>query len=504
MSRRKRSSSSEAAADQTRRDFLFKGACAALTATGIASSIWDLRMINAAAAHSIRFGAAPKPVAPAAAGGGGGVLAPAAAGDYKALVCIFLFGGNDGNNLLIPTDSRYAANYATPRGVLAVPQANLLALNTTTAPAGGGTYGMHPSCTDLAALFNAGKVAMVANVGTLLAPITKAQYNAKSVAVPQQLFSHQDQELQWQTSIEDGPSKTGWGGRTADLLNSLNGNNKVSMNISVAGSNTLEVGNVVNEYNVSTNGAVSLNIPTSGTGPAQLQALKDLLALNHANLYESAFAGQMTTAINNAGLLTTAIAPTASTSYWTTAFPTTSLGNQLKMIARLIQAAPTLGHQRQIFFASMGGYDLHGSEGNNMGAHANLLADLSKSMNAFYQATAQLGVASGVTAYTASDFNRTFPVNGGAGADHGWGNHQIVMGGSVAGANIYGTFPTLTVGGPDDTTTGRWIPTTSVDQYSATLAKWFGVSPGNMSSVFPYIGRFATPDLGFMGTASQA
>ncbi len=493
MSRRRRP---EQPADASRRDFLWKGACAALTATGIANSIWDLRMINAAAAHSIRFGNAPdaRPVKTPAP-----ITNAAAATDYKALVCIFLFGGNDGNNLLVPTDSRYAANYATPRGALAIPQASLVALNPTAPPVGGGTYGLHPGLAELGALFNTGQVAVVANVGTLLAPLTQAQYKAGSVAVPSQLFSHQDQELEWQTSVEDGPSKTGWGGRTADLLYSLNGNNSVSMNISLAGTNTFEVGNVINEYNVSTNGAVSLNLPTTGTGPAQLQALKDLLALNHTNLYESAFATQMNTAISDATLLNVAIAPTAATNYWTTAFPTSSLGGQLKTIARLIQAAPALGHQRQIFFASIGGFDLHGTEGAVAGAQANLLADLSKSMSAFYQATAQLGVAQSVTTYTASDFSRTFPVNGGLGTDHGWGNHHLVMGGGVAGGQIYGTFPTLTVGGPDDTTTGRWIPTTAVDQYSATLAKWFGVSPGNMSTVFPYIGRFATPDLGFMG-----
>ena len=490
MSRKNRSQEP----DLRRRDFLWKGACAALTATGIASSIWDLRLINAAAAHSIRFGAKTiddlSPARPGVAN---------LATDYKALVCIFLFGGNDGNNLLVPTDARYGTDYAPARGALAIPQANLLALNPVTPPVGGGTYGLHPSCTELAALFNSGKLAMVANVGTLLAPVTKAQYLAKSVALPQSLFSHQDQELQWQTSIEDQPSKTGWGGRAADLLYSLNGNNNVSMNISVAGSNTFEVGNVINEYNVSTNGAVSLNIPTSGTGPAQLQALKDVLALNHNNLYESAFAQQMTTAINDASLLNTAIAPTSSSTYWTTAFPTSSLGNQLKTIARLIQAAPLLGHNRQIFFASIGGFDLHGTEGAIIGAQANLLRDLSQSLNAFYQATVQLGVGPNVTSYTASDFSRTHAVNGALGTDHGWGNHHMVMGGGVVGQNIYGTFPSLAVGGLDDTTTGRWIPTTSVDQYSATLAKWFGVSTGNMSSVFPYLGRFATPDLGFMG-----
>jgi uncharacterized protein (DUF1501 family) len=318
------------------------------------------------------------------------------------------------------------------------------------------------------------------------------------------LFSHNDQQLEWQTSIEDQPPKTGWGGRSADLLYSLNTNNAVSMNISLAGTNTFETGNIINEYNVSTSGAISLNIPTSGAGPAQLQALKDLINLNHTNLYESAFASEMNIAIADASTLNAAIAPTSAASYWTTLFPTSSLGNQLRMIARLIQAAPVLGHNRQIFFASIGGFDLHGTEGAQTGAHANILADLSKSMNALYQATVQLGVAPSVTSFTASDFSRTFPVNLTQGTDHGWGNHHIVMGGSVIGQKLYGAYPTLAVNGPDDTGTGRWIPTTSVDQYSATLANWFGVSPSNMSSVFPYLGRFAASDLGFMNNAAGA
>jgi uncharacterized protein (DUF1501 family) len=221
--------------------------------------------------------------------------------------------------------------------------------------------------------------AILANVGTLLAPLTAAQYKAKSVAVPPQLFSHSDQQIEWQTAVEDQQPKTGWGGRSADLLYSLNAKNNVSMNISLAGSNTFQVGDSINEYSVSTTGAVSLNIPTTGTGPAQLQALKDLINLSHNNLYESAFAGKMNTAIANAGALNAAIAPTAATSYWTTPFPTSSLGQQLRMIARLIQAAPMLGHQRQIFFASIGGFDLHSTEGAATGAQANLLADVSAS-----------------------------------------------------------------------------------------------------------------------------
>jgi uncharacterized protein (DUF1501 family) len=477
--------------DPSRRDFLWKGACAALTATGITNTILDLRNINAAVAASL-----PKKAHKSA-------LHPNVATNYKALVCIFLFGGNDSNNLLVPTDSATYNQYSAARGALALPTAGasggVLPLSPLT-NTDGHTYGLHPSCVELAALFNSGQLALLRNCGTLLAPLTRAQYLAQSVATPPQLFSHSDQQIEWQT-MPGQPASTGWGGRTADLLYSLNSSNNVSMNISLAGSNTFETGNTINAYTVSTSGAISLNIPTSGTtGPAQLQALKDLIALNHTNLYESAFASDMSIAINDAALLNTAISPTASSTYWTSPFPTSSMGNQLKMIARLIQAAPALGHNRQIFFASMGGFDLHGTEGASTGAQASLLADLSKCMNALYQATVQLGVANEVTQFTASDFNRTFPVNTGLGADHGWGSHHMILGGDVIGQQLYGTFPTLVVNGPDDTSTGRWIPTTSVDEYSATLAKWFGVSPGNMATVFPNLTHFANPDLGFMGT----
>jgi uncharacterized protein (DUF1501 family) len=481
MSRRRKATPEHL--DPTRREFLWKGACAALSATGIASTIWDLRLINAAAAQS-----ATQP-------------------SYKALVCIFLFGGNDANNMVIPTDATYASNYVPARGVLAIPAVGQPSGVIQLVPPAGNpavNLGLHPSMPLLSNLFTGGQLALLCNVGTLLAPLSRTQYLNHSVAVPPQLFSHNDQQVEWQTSVEDQPPKTGWGGRSADLLYSLNNNNAVSMNISLSGANTFQVGNVINEYNVSTNGAISLNISGSAPGPAQLQALKDLIAMNHNNLYESAFATELNTAITDAQSLNNAIAATAPAPapvnwVWNTAFPNTSLGNQLKMIARLIQAAPALGHNRQIFFASTGGFDLHSGQGAQTGAHANLLTDLNNCMNALYQATVQLGVQTSVTQFTASDFCRTFPVNTGLGSDHGWGNHQLILGGGVQGGKIYGTYPTLSVNGPDDTSTGRWIPTTSVDQYSATLAKWFGVSAGNMATVFPYIGRFATADLGFMG-----
>ena len=476
----------------SRRDFLWKNACAALTATGMASTISDLRLINAAAADNLRS-------LPSKAVAGG----KTSASSFKALVCIFLFGGNDGNNVLVPTDTAtYNNNYAPTRGVLALPNVGqaggLLPLNPLTSD--GHTYGVHPNMPWLQSLFNSGQAAFLANVGSLLAPLTQAQYNSNSYAKPSQLFSHNDQQVEWQTSIEDQASATGWGGRSADLVYSLNGNNNVSMNISLAGANMFLTGKTINEYSVSSAGAISLN--SSAGAQTTLNNLLNGTSnypITHSNLIEAAFTQQMDIAINDAQTLNNAIAATAPGNWtWGTSFPASSLGNQLKMIARLIQAAPTLGHSRQVYFAATGGFDLHGGEGSTGGAQGLLLQDLDNCMYALYKATQQIGVPTGVTQFTASDFSRTFPVNSILGADHGWGNNHIIVGGAVNGQKIYGTYPTLTVGGPNDTTTGRWIPTTSVDQYGATLAEWFGVSPTMISTVFPYIGRFGVQNLGFV------
>jgi uncharacterized protein (DUF1501 family) len=314
-----------------------------------------------------------------------------------------------------------------------------------------------------------------------------SDYTNPAKKKPPQLFSHNDQQVQWQTSIPDQQSRTGWGGRCADLLHSLNGNSTVSMSISLSGANTFEVGNVVNQYAISTNGTIGLtNLST-----ARMQALRDILVMPHPNLYEDAFATITNTALDNNDLVTAALSGAQTIN---TVFPNTSLGNQLKMIARLISAHGGLNQNRQVFFASVGGYDTHGSQ---VSAQNNLFTELSGAMSAFYAATVELGLAGNVTTFTTSDFGRTFPTNGG-GSDHGWGNHQLVMGDSVIGRNIYGTFPTLVVGGPQDTGLGRWIPGTSVDEYSATLAKWFGVSGTDLNTVFPNLNRFANPDMGFM------
>ncbi len=468
----------------SRREFLGSACCAAVGATGLLSTLGSLRLMGAAASPG------NGPQEPARAG----AIAP----DYKALVCLFLNGGNDANNLIIPMGSGYAA-YQAARSNLAIPSANLLSIAPKTAD--GRSWGLHPAVGELRTLFNGGKAAFIANTGTLVYPTTKTQYNARSVPLPPQLFSHSDQQVQWQHSVPDKPASTGWGGRIADLLSAFNTSDQISMSISIAGKNTFQIGSKVSQYAISTGGATTLSGSTSSTTSLdgiRFRAQKDIFALSQPGLFETAFGSASGDAIVSADLLNTVLNASGTVA---TTFPNTTAGNQLKMAARLIAASPTLGLKRQIFFVQLGGWDLHAAQLNNgtpiTGAHADLLAQVSQAVNAFYNATVELGVANQVTTFTASDFGRTYRSNG-DGSDHGWGSHAFVVGGAVKGTDIYGRMPDLTVNGPDDTGLGRWIPTTSVDEYAATLASWFGVSPTDLPTVLPNIGRFAKPNLGFM------
>ncbi len=474
----------------SRRHFIGQS-CAAVGTTGILSTLAQLRAIGAVANASGSTSPAP-------------ATAGAVPADYKAIVCIFLAGGNDANNLIIPTGTAYNG-YATARGVLALPSAGLLAITPKTSD--GRAWALHPGVPELRALFNSGKAAFLANVGTLVEPTSKAEYNAGTVKLPPQLFSHNDQQVQWQSSVPDQPFKTGWGGRTADLLDALNSDPKISMSVSLDSFNNFEVGRNVVQYSVSPGGVISFNGSTGRAGTAdaaRYAAQKELFAAANPNLFAAAFGALSADAIGSSELLsaTLASAPALSTVFpANTAQTPNRLSDQLKMIAKLISVSSTLGLKRQIFFARLGGWDLHADQVDEVnkavGAHASLLSQVSSAMNAFYNATVELGCADRVTAFTASDFGRTLSSNG-DGSDHGWGNHQIVVGGAVKGGDIYGKMPDLTVNGPDDTGRGRWIPTTSVDEYGATIAKWFGVSDTNLSTAFPNIGRFAKPNLGFV------
>ena len=280
----------------------------------------------------------------------------------------------------------------------------------------------------------------------------------------------------------------------ADLLTSFNNSDAISMSLSLAGTNMFQVGSNVFEYQVSGNGSIGLSGFGDNHGQIRFQAVQDMLNLPHQNLFEAEFAKITNRSIANNALLSSALATTTLN----TVFPANSdLSSQLQIAAKIIAARETLGMRRQIFFCSVGGYDTHEDELNSQ---ANLFAELSQCMNAFYQATVELNVADRVTLFTASDFGRTFEATG-SGADHAWGSHALVMGGSVKGGDIYGSYPTLVIDGPDDVGEGRWVPSTSVDEYSSTLAKWFGVSSqSDLVAVLPNIGRFGNPDLGFMNS----
>ena len=355
----------------------------------------------------------------------------------------------------------------------------------------GRSFGLHPSLGPLRDLFAGGQAALVANVGTLVVPTTRAQYRSGSVPLPLQLYSHIDQQYQWQTAIPERRSTTGWGGRLADLTNAFNENPGVSMSISVDGQNTFQVGRSTAQLNVHRNGVVQLNGSGRAAGAVRVGALRDLLGYEHDGLMEAAFGATTRNALDSSGDLAAALESVPEPAG---AFPAGRLGDQLRMIARLISIAPQFGLRRQVFFARLGGWDLHDSQ---MDAHAALLGELGQALKAFHDATAAMGRASDVTTFTASDFGRTLTTNG-DGSDHGWGSHHVVVGGAVQGGDIYGSMPVMAVDGPDDAGRGRWIPTTSVDEYAATLARWFGVSATDLPVVLPNIERFARPDLGFM------
>jgi uncharacterized protein (DUF1501 family) len=410
--------------------------------------------------------------------------------DYKALVCVFLFGGNDANNTLIQFDTTGYASYSTIRGPLALPQNTLIQL--AQAP----NFALNSNLPDIAKLFDSKNAALVTNVGTLVTPLTKAQYQATGSVVPTNLFSHPDQQLEWQNASQSGSTSTGWAGRIADALTtSYNPGGTVPMITSVAGDTLFCNGAASTPVSVSPGnlGGASCNEGTTECAAQQATA-QALLQFSSGLSLVQADNTITNNAYNYAQILTAA---TASLPALQTVFPTgNSLASQLKQIAQIIQARSALGVNRQIFFASLGNFDTHSDQGTLQSA---LLASLSPALAAFYQATQELGVASNVTTFTMSDFSRTYQPNSNTGSDHAWGSHHIVLGGAVKGGQMYGKFPTLALGGPDDSgANGRWVPTTGSVQYAATLAQWFGVSAAQLPTIFPNIGSFASNNLGFV------
>ncbi|WP_291012232.1 DUF1501 domain-containing protein [Hydrogenophaga sp.] len=426
--------------------------------------------------------------------------------DYKALVCVFLFGGNDYANTVVNYDSASYAQYNTIRGGrvdfsgggIAIPRADMAAtlLNPTTALPGGVQYALHPAMSGLAGLFNSGSAAVQLNVGPLIEPMTRTQYNNGTRRRPPKLFSHNDQQSVWQSSQAEG-ARTGWGGQMGDLALSSNANpsNPVLSCISVAGNTVFLSGDQALSYQVGTGGAVKINSLNSNVySSAEVRAAMTTLALQErSQLLEKEYNLITARSFSTEGAVTNALAafPASGTEF--AGFPAQNrLADQLKLVARMIAARGTLGTKRQVFFVSMGGFDLHDNLINNQ---ANLMGQLSAGLTAFYESTVALGVADKVTAFTASDFGRTLQSNG-DGSDHGWGSHHLMVGGAVRGKAFYGSAPPVSVTNSSDSNDqwhvgqGRLLPSTSVDQYAATLATWFGVQGNEMSAIAPNLGNF--------------
>lgn len=425
-----------------------------------------------------------------------GEAAAATASDYKALVCVFLYGGNDYANTVTPYDQPSYDLYASLRSTIAHPRDALIGtvLNPTAPLAGGRQYALAPGLAPLMPVFDAGKLAVMLNVGTLIQPTSKSSYTAKSVPLPPKLFSHNDQQSFWQASNPEG-APSGWGGRIGDLLQSGNGSSALTC-INASGNAVYLSGRSAIQYGVTTNGPISLlnnnrNLYGSAAG---MTALRSLMTGARTNLLEDEHARVTKRSLDLQAQVSGALAagPTIAAP-----FPANnSLGDQLRIVARMISVSQELGAKRQVFFVSIGGFDNHDSINTD---HPLLMGRLSAAMRAFYDATVELGIADKVTSFTGSDFGRTLTSNSN-GSDHGWGSMHFVMGGAVRGRALYGAPPVVANNGPDDVGQGRLLPTTSVDQFAATLASWFGVSPGDLPTVLPNINNYnpSTWNVGFV------
>jgi uncharacterized protein (DUF1501 family) len=444
-----------------------------LAAFGVASSMLPFGAVNAFAAPT-------------------GNLGP-----YQALVCIFLFGGNDSNNMIVPIDGQARIDYEASRTIASTLQLDASALLEI----GSGNYtmpdlsyslsrfGLHPSMTHLHGLI--GNLAVLPNVGTLVTPLTKDQYRNKLLPRPRALFSHSDQQRQLQTANPIAQSGTGWGGRLADCIQGGNASSAFPTSVSLSGSNVWLTGSASHPVTLSAGSRLTLNGSTGTSGTARHTGLQELLNFDTGFSLVQQASTTLSQGIDTGNVINAALDPNNTLA---TSFPNSSLGRQLEHIAKLIKVCDG-NIKRQIFFCSTGGFDTHSDQ---VAKHAGLMGGLSEAMAAFYQATVELGVANQVTSFTQSDFNRTFQPNPNLGTDHAWGGHHIVVGGGVQ-SGMYGDFPNLQLDGPSTTDSrGRWIPTTGMDQYCATLAAWFGLPSSDLNIVFPNIGNFPTANLGFV------
>jgi uncharacterized protein (DUF1501 family) len=423
--------------------------------------------------------------------------------DYKALVCVFLYGGNDHYNSLVPFDTVSYANYQRIRTGIAL-QRDAVAATALPVGTGAGTaaapgngldlsrqVALAPELGSLKPLFEGGDLGILLNIGTLIQPTTKAQYTAANVPLPPKLFSHNDQQSVWQSSNPEGAT-SGWGGRMGDLF--LSGNGKTTFTcVNASGNAVYMSGREAVQYQVSTTGAVALRAlaaPLFGS-QACSNALRQLVTAPHPHLMRAEYTRVTSRAIEAQATLSTALATTRPIQ---TIFPNGTLSQQLQMVARMIAARDQLSVKRQVFFVSLGGFDLHDFLLTN---HPGLLSQIGESLKSFHAAMGELGVANKVTTFTASDFGRTLSSNG-DGSDHGWGSHHFILGGAVQGGRFYGRLPEVAVNGPDDVGQGRLLPTLAVDQLAATLATWMGVNNSDLPLVVPNIGNYSVRNLGLM------
>ncbi len=426
---------------------------------------------------------------------GFGVTAPFA--DYRALVCVFLHGGNDSFNMLVPNTTAEYNAYAASRQNLAILREDLLPINPVSLAPGSEPFGLHPTMGGIRDLFESGNAAFVANLGPLVEPTSLADYQNQSVILPPQLFSHNDQQSQWHSLKGANTSKTGWAGRIADLIRADVSNQRMATNASLSGTVSFQSAEHTTAYVMGQNGP--LQFTGFSNDPAsilfdQKQAFQSVLDAPYDSIYERGFAAIQSRAVDAADTVSTAILNAENSGIITTVFPATLLGTQLSTVAKLIASRVELDMQRQVFFVGIGGFDTHDDQIVNQ---PGLLSGISEAMTAFYDATVDIGVADSVTAFTQSDFGRTLTSNG-DGTDHAWAGNQLVVGGAVQGRDIYGTYPVLEIGSDEDVGGGRMIPSISADQYAATLSRWFGIPDADLDIVAPNLSNFAQRDLGFM------
>ena len=447
----------------TRRGFLTHSCSLGMASATVASTVLQLGLSRTAAAQS--------------------------APGYRALVCILLAGGNDSYNMMVPTDDDQFGEYSSIRADLALPQNELLTLPGTTA--NGRSYGLHPGMSGLHSLFANGDAAMMANVGTLLEAFDAEAVQNGTAKLPLGLYSHADQISQWQTAVPDGRIAEGWAGRIADLMQDVNLQNGVSMNISLSGSNVFQSGNQAGEYSIDAtgDGAPGLNAYDDGSdfGAFKKVMVDSLLAVDQQHILRREYSRRLRDAIDAQAVFVDAMQTSPSL---TTQFSPGYFSQSMRQIARVIGARDSLGASRQTFFVTVGGWDHHDDVLDNQ---AELLPQVSAGLQEFRDALVELGVFDDVTTFTTSDFGRTLTSNG-KGSDHGWGGHHIVMGGSVQGGSIYGDYPILSASSPLDVGRGVYAPTTSVDEYFAELARWFGVPASELDQVLPNVRSFYSPE----------